>query len=152
MFESLSSKFELFSHQVNDHMSGTEKVMTDLKDGFAETQFQLKEMKDYVDHFADNLVLNSQQITVDTYAGFSSRPTTLTEVLKMCHTNFEDVTTVNNTQNEQITKIIADLDTKAPDSILFNVTTLEKKVGTIELHIQKEEEQGMGVRSFLIVY
>lgn len=128
-------------------MSESTKSMTDLQDGFKETQFQLREMKDYVDHFADNLVLNSQQITVDTYAGFSSKPITLTEVLKMCNTNFEDVTTVNNTQNEQITKIFNDLETKAPDSVLFNITTLEKKVGTIELHIQKEEEQGMGVSS-----
>lgn len=128
-------------------MSDTEKNMTDLQDGFKETQFQLKEMKDYVDHFADNLVLNSQQITVDTYAGFSTKPTTLTEVLKMCHTNFEDITSIDNTQNEKITKIFSDLDTKAPDSVLFNITTLEKKVGTIELHIQKEEEQGMGVSS-----
>ena len=127
-------------------MSDTTKVMTDLKDGFQETQFQLKEMKDYVDHFADNLVLNSQQITVDTYAGFSSKPTTLTEVLKMCNTNFEDITNVNKAQDEQLAKAFADLETKAPDSILFNITTLEKKVGTIELHIQKEEEQGMGVR------
>eukprot|EP00599_Poterioochromonas_sp_BG-1_P008007 CAMPEP_0173150978 /NCGR_PEP_ID=MMETSP1105-20130129/11295_1 /TAXON_ID=2985 /ORGANISM="Ochromonas sp., Strain BG-1" /LENGTH=618 /DNA_ID=CAMNT_0014066243 /DNA_START=79 /DNA_END=1935 /DNA_ORIENTATION=- len=142
--EQLAGKFELFSHQVNDHMSESTKSMTDLQDGFKETQFQLREMKDYVDHFADNLVLNSQQITVDTYAGFSSKPITLTEVLKMCNTNFEDVTTVNNTQNEQITKIFNDLETKAPDSVLFNITTLEKKVGTIELHIQKEEEQGMG--------
>jgi hypothetical protein len=125
-------------------MSDTTKVMTTLQDGFAETQFQLKEMKDYVDHFADNLVLNSQQITVDTYAGFSNKPATLTEILKLCHNNFEDIVGVNNKQNEEITKMFGDLDTKAPDSVLFNIMTLEKKVGTIELHIQKEEEQGMG--------
>ena len=126
-------------------MSDTMKFMNNLEEGFKETQFQLKEMKDYVDHFADNLVLNSQQITVDTYAGFSSKPTTLTEVLKMCNTNFEDIGVVNNKQDESIAKIFTDLETKAPDSVLFNITTLEKKVGTIELHIQKEEEQGMGV-------
>jgi hypothetical protein len=140
----LASKFEQFSTQVNDHMSGTEKFMNTLEEGFKETQFQLKEMKDYVDHFADNLVLNSQQITVDTYAGFSNKPTTLTEILKMCHTNFEDGNAVNNKQDEQLAKIFTDLDTKAPDTVLFNITTLEKKVGLIELHIQKEEEQGMG--------
>jgi hypothetical protein len=141
----LAQKFEHFSTQVNDHMSDTMKFMNNLEEGFKETQFQLKEMKDYVDHFADNLVLNSQQITVDTYAGFSSKPTTLTEVLKMCNTNFEDIGVVNNKQDESIAKIFTDLETKAPDSVLFNITTLEKKVGTIELHIQKEEEQGMGV-------
>jgi hypothetical protein len=126
-------------------MSDTTKLMTSLHDECKETQFQLKEMKDYVDHFADNLVLNSQQITVDTHAGFASKPITLTEVLKICNSNFDDINGVNHTQGEQITKIFGDLETKAPDSVLFNITTLEKKVATIELHIQKEEEQGMGV-------
>lgn len=125
-------------------MDNNNKNIANMQETCDKTVFQLKEMKDYVDHFADNIVLNSQQITVDTYAGFSSKPITLTEVLKMCNGQFVDITGINTRQDEQITKIVADLDTKAPDTIVFNVSTLEKKVGTIELHIQKEEEQGIG--------
>ena len=142
--ETLSNKFNQFSTEVTEYMDNNNKNIATMQDTCDKTVFQLKEMKDYVDHFADNLVLNSQQITVDTYAGFSSKPITLTEVLRMCNGQFVDITGINSRQDEQITKLFADLDTKAPDTIVFNVATLEKKVGTIELHIQKEEEQGIG--------
>eukprot|EP01042_Synura_sphagnicola_P006327 gene6327-8085_t len=142
--ETLSNKFNQFSTEVTEYMDNNNKNIATMQDTCDKTVFQLKEMKDYVDHFADNLVLNSQQITVDTYAGFSSKPITLTEVLRMCNGQFVDITGINSRQDEQITKLFADLDPKAPDTIVFNVATLEKKVGTIELHIQKEEEQGIG--------
>lgn len=34
-----------------------------------ETQFLLKELKEYVDHFGDNLILASTQITVESKVG-----------------------------------------------------------------------------------
>lgn len=142
--ETLSNKFNQFSTELVEYMDKNDKNISTVQETCDKTVFQLKELKDYVDHFADNLVLNSQQITVDTYAGFSSKPITLTEVLRMCNGQFVDITGINTRQDEQITKLFADLDTKAPDTIVFNVSTLEKKVGTIELHIQKEEEQGIG--------
>lgn len=139
--EVLSNKFTQFSSEVTEY---TSKKLVTMQTSCDETVFELKEMKDYVDHFADNLVLNSQQITVDTYAGFSSKPITLTEVLRMCNGQFIDIAAISNKQDEKLVKVAADLDTKAPDTLVFNVSTLEKKVGTIELHIQKEEEQGIG--------
>lgn len=142
--ETISNKFNQFSTEVVEYMDKNDKNISTVQVTCDKTVFQLKEMKEYVDHFADNLVLNSQQITVDTYAGFSSKPITLTEVLRMCNGQFVDITGINSRQDEQITKLFGDLDTKAPDTIVFNVSTLEKKVGTIELHIQKEEEQGIG--------
>lgn len=144
--ETLSNKFTKFSTEVAEYMDVNTKQMLSVQTSCDETQFQLKEMKDYVDHFADNLILNSSQITVDTYAGFSSKPIPLTEVLRMCTNNFNEMSTLTSRQAEQMTKLASSLDTKAPDSILFNISTLEKKVGTIELHIQKEEEQGKNRR------
>ena len=44
-----------------------------------DTQFLLKELKDYVDYFADNLVLSSGQITVEMDSGFTVKPMSLTE-------------------------------------------------------------------------
>lgn len=113
-----------------------------------DTVFQLKEMKDYVDHFADNLILNSQQILVDTSAGFSTKPLPLTDVLRLCTNNFDDIQKISQQHESHLNKVDSELETKAPDSVLFNVTNLEKKVATIELHIKKEEEQGLGVSVF----
>lgn len=147
--EELATKFNGFHETVSTYMTENTKQVHRLQLSSDETQFQLKELKDYVDHFADNLVLNSQQIMVDVQAGFNSKPISLTDVLKQCTNNFNDINDMNKLQGEQITKIFSDLDTKAPDSVLFNISTLEKKVATIELHIKKEEEQGMGVSSNL---
>jgi hypothetical protein len=142
--DELATKFQFFSDEVSTYMTQNTAQVDRLQKSNDDTVFQLKEMKDYVDHFADNLILNSQQIMVDVQAGFGTKPTSLTEVLKTCNSNFYDIDEINTKQDEQITKIFADLDTKAPDSVLFNISTLEKKVATIELHIKKEEEQGMG--------
>lgn len=142
--EGLAAAFNKYTAETSEYIQQTSQTMGVLQASCDTTQFQLKEMKDYVDHFADNLILNSQQIMVDSYAGFSNRPLTLTEILRMCRGTLDDVAAVDATQTEQIRKAFAELDTKAPDTVLFNITTLEKKVGTIELHIQKEEEQGMG--------
>lgn len=143
--ETLTNKFNEFTIETRGFVAETSKTVNSLQTLCNETQFQLKEIKDYVDHFGDNLILNSQQIIVDTHTGFSNRPVTLTEVLRICRGNFDDITQVDKTQDERLEKAFAEIDSKAPDSILFNIATLEKKVGTIELHIQKEEEQGLGV-------
>ncbi len=142
--EELAAKFQTFSDDVTTYMTDNSAQVERLQKSNDDTVFQLKEMKDYVDHFADNLILNSQQIMVDVQAGFGTKPISLTEVLKTCNSNFLDISEIDTKQDEHISKIFADLDTKAPDSVLFNISTLEKKVATIELHIKKEEEQGMG--------
>ncbi|RYH24333.1 hypothetical protein EON65_16890 [archaeon] len=142
--DNLAGEFNKFAVNTTELLNQTTKTVSILQTSCDETQFQLKEMKDYVDHFADNLVLNSQQIMVDSYAGFANRPLNLTEIMRMCRSSLDEINNTDKVQSEKIAKAFAELDTKAPDSVLFNIATLEKKVGTIELHIQKEEEQGMG--------
>ena len=144
--ENLSARYNKFSGEVTEFMVDAKRTLTTVQDSCNDTQFQLKELKDYVDHFADNLILSSNQITVDAEVGFGAKVMPLTEALTLCKQSFTDIEQGQKDMTEQITRISEDLETKAPDSILFNVSTLEKKVGTIELHLQKEEEQGMGVR------
>jgi hypothetical protein len=126
-------------------MSGVGATITNVEASCRDTQFQLKELKDYVDHFADNLVLSSGQITVETDAGFNVKPMSLTETLKGARGALTDLETGAEKTGEKIEQIVTDLDTKAPDTVLFNVSTLERKVSTIEVHLRKEEEQGIGV-------
>ena len=120
-------------------------TITTVQESCKDTQFQLKELRDYVDHFADNLVLSSGQITVEVDAGFNVKPVSLTETLKAAHTTITELETGAERQEVKNEKIFVELDGKAPDTILFNVNTLERKVSTIEVHLRKEEEQGIGV-------
>lgn len=125
-------------------MTETGRNVSYLQTCMGETTFKLNELQHYVDHFADNLVLSSSQITVDPAAGFAAKAMNLTETLNICHNNFNESEVKANEQGFIIEKILKELDTKAPDTVLFNINTLEKKVATIEMHLQKEEEQGIG--------
>ncbi len=121
-------------------------TITTVEESCKDTQFQLKELKDYVDHFADNLVLSSGQITVEVDSGFSVKPVSLTETLKLARTTLTEIEAGAEKAEEKMEQMSQDLETKAPDTVLFNVNTLERKVSTIEVHLRKEEEQGIGVR------
>jgi hypothetical protein len=143
--ENLALRYNKFSTEVGEFMSGVGATITNVESSCRDTQFQLKELKDYVDHFADNLVLSSGQITVETDAGFNVKPMSLTETLKGARGTLTELETGAEKTTEKIEQIVTDLDTKAPDTVLFNVSTLERKVSTIEVHLRKEEEQGIGV-------
>lgn len=147
--ENLSMRYNKFSTEVGEFMANVGASITTVEGSCRDTQFQLKELKDYVDHFADNLVLSSGQITVETDAGFTAKPVSLTETLKLARTTLTEIETGAEKTEEKIEQICTDLDSKAPDTVLFNVSTLERKVSTIEVHLRKEEEQGIGVRMVL---
>lgn len=126
-------------------MSETGRIIVEVDQSCKDTLFQLQELRNYVDHFADNLVLSSGQITVETDAGFNVRPTSLTDTLRQCANTLTEFQETGAVVEGKITQIFKDLDTKAPDTVLFNVNTLERKVATIEMHLRKDEEQGIGV-------
>ena len=107
--------------------------------------FQLKSLKDYVDHFGDNLILASCQITVEASAGFSSRPISLLDVLKQCNGSLTDIdkSIVNHT--ELINQNTYDITTKADAGICFEVENLGTRTKAIEKHLKSEEEQGVNV-------
>jgi len=144
VLENLSARYNKFSTEVNEFMGGVGETIEMVEKNSRDTQFQLKELKDYVDHFADNLVLSSGQITVEVDAGFSSKAVSLTETLQMAKGGLSNIETDLNHKQSKIEQMCADIDSKAPDTVLFNVNTLERKVATIEMHIRKEEEQGIG--------
>lgn len=127
-------------------MSDNTRELSMIKETNTSVEFQVKELKDYVDHFGDNLYLSSSQINVEVSTGFATKPISLSEVLKQCNSTFAEQEVQNTGTDEHISNIQKDLATKAPDSVLFNIGTLERKVKTIEIHLQKEEEQGIGVR------
>lgn len=110
----------------------------------AENKFQMTELKDYVEHISDTLILPSSQIRVESAAGFSARPITLLETLIQCSNNFEELTNSSISHAQLIESHKREIDEKAPDSLIMNVAVLEKKVGNIEYILQKEEEQGVG--------
>ena len=108
-----------------------------------ETQFQLKELRHYVDHFGDNLILASNQITVESSAGFSTRPLSLLQVLTQTNGVIHDIECNIEENTKNILSNTSAIDMKADNTILFNVDTLETKVKAIEAHLKREEEQGI---------
>jgi hypothetical protein len=125
-------------HEYNDNkLIGVDKRAND-------TIFQLKELKVYVETFADNLILPSSQITVEASSGYGNRPVPLLEVLK----SFVSINANNadalKDHNERLVSQAEKIDTKADDGIIHDVKGIARKVTAIENHILKEEEQGIG--------
>lgn len=139
----LTTRFEKHTTEISDYIAQTNHAVNNLDKSCEETQFKLKELKEYVDHFGDNLILGANQITVDVSAGFSMRPVNLLDVLKQCSGNFTDLDETLTTHDKNIKENASVIATKADDTVLFNVDTLEGKVEFIEAYLKKEEEQGV---------
>jgi hypothetical protein len=139
----LTTRFEKHTTEVSDYIAQTNHAVNNLDKNCEETQFKLKELKEYVDHFGDNLILGANQITVDVSAGFSMRPLNLLDILKQCSGNFTDLDETLTNHDKDIKDNAAAVATKADDTVLFNVDTLESKVEFIEAYLKKEEEQGV---------
>jgi hypothetical protein len=141
--EDLTQRFE--SHKVDMHhyMEKTNDMFVQAESKTMDLEFQLKTLKDYVDHFGDNLVLASCQITVEASAGFSSRPISLLDVLKQCNGSLLDIDKSITTHAGLIETNTADILTKADAGICFEVENLGTRTKAIEKHLKSEEEQGV---------
>lgn len=105
------------------------------------------ELKDVVDHFGENLMVSATQVTVEASAGLSQRPINLLEALTRVNTSVTNADA--NIQNHalKIASNAADILTKADIAVLFDVDKLGERLKIIEVHIKREEEQGVGVRT-----
>lgn len=140
-----------FHHRYEKHVEeNTEeqalqnRSLTALDNKANDTIFQLKELKDYVEHFGDNLVLPSSQITVEASAGFDTKPKQLLEVLKMSNDRMLDAQDLLKVHTGQIKSNKDEIETKADEGVIHEVKGLQRKVAAIENHILKDEEQGVG--------
>jgi hypothetical protein len=142
--EDLNRRFEKHAASFDDYSSLTDRTILALDKKAEDTIFKLKELKDYVEHFADNLILPSSQITVEAVAGFGSRPMPLLEVLKTQNSQNTDSNATLKTHTDLIKESQDKIETKADDSLVHEVNGISRKVTAIENHILKEEEQGVG--------
>lgn len=142
--EDLLRRFEKHTGEFEEYSSHTDRTITALDAKADDTIFKLKELKDFVEHFADNLILPSSQITVEAAAGFGSRPMPLLEVLKTQNTQNLDSNSTLKTHGDLIKESQDKIETKADDSLVHEVNGISRKVTAIENHILKEEEQGVG--------
>ena len=142
--DDLARKFDKHHAAYEEYCSLTDRTLKAHEIKADDTIFKLKELKDYVEHFADNLILPSSQITVEAAAGFGSRPMPLLEVLKTQNGLNMDQETLNKSHGDQIKANQDKIETKADDSLVHDVNGISRKVTAIENHILKEEEQGVG--------
>lgn len=137
--------FEKFKGETTAFIDRSASSLDTMEQKNAETYQQTKEIKRIVDNFADNLVLSSTQITVETSSGFAKRPMPLLEILKDCCTRLNNIDNLNETQSEQINQTIETLTTKADATLTFAVQAIEKDVTSIKAYLKKEEDTGIHV-------
>ena len=142
--DDLSHRFEHHTKEMDEYVAVTDRTLKALDTKGNDTNFRLTELKEYVEHFADNLILPSSQITVESSSGFDPRPRPLLEILKLCSGQFADVHEIITDQGGQLKTNAAAILTKADESVIFDVQGLQRKVTTIEKHLLKDEEQGVG--------
>ena len=129
--------------EVKDYFSNTDKTLAAMEVMNNETQFKLLELKDYVDHFGDNLVLASTQITVESKVGFSTRPMNLQDVLKMVNKIITNTSTTVSEHTTQLDQNTAAISTKADATLGLTVNECQNKLEAIEAHLKQEEDQGI---------
>lgn len=141
--EDLTQRFETHKVDMHNYIDRADSMFVQADSKTMDLEFQLKTLKDYVDHFGDNLVLASCQITVEASAGFSSRPISLLDVLKQCNGSLQDIDKSITTHAGLIETNSADILTKADSGICFEVENLGTRTKAIEKHLKSEEEQGV---------
>lgn len=146
----LKARFEAHTSNMVVYINKTTHAVAALDSKNNDTQMQLRELKDYVEHFGDNIVLASSQITVESSAGFAERPISLLEVLKRCNHNITDITATIDSQEQKISTNTANIATKADESVLFDIDNIGTRVKAIETHLKREEEQGISVSLFVL--
>ena len=137
-------RYEKHVEETTEEQAQQNRFLTALDNKANDTIFQLKELKDYVDHFGDNLILPSSQITVEVSAGYDTRPKPLLEVLKMSNERMQDAQEALKEHTARLKTHKEEIDSKADEGVIHEVKGLQRKVGTIENHILKDEEQGVG--------
>jgi len=139
----LLGKFNAHTNMIDEFLKSTDTKLTAMDALNKETQFKLTELKDYVDHFGDNLILASSQITVESAIGFSSRPMALRDVLKQLNKFTEDTSETLTSHTTQIEENHNTVNTKADATIITDVNQINQRVMSIEAHLKKEEETGI---------
>jgi hypothetical protein len=85
MIDDITSKFLSHKREISEYFGKTDQTISAMDTMNKETQFMLKELKSYVEHFGDNLILASTQVTVESKVGFSNRPMSLQVfLLELC--------------------------------------------------------------------
>mmetsp|Transcript_10099 Transcript_10099/g.15305 ORF Transcript_10099/g.15305 Transcript_10099/m.15305 type:complete len:708 (+) Transcript_10099:173-2296(+) len=141
--DDLKAGYEIFKQKTNEFEERTKESIETIDKKANDTAFETKELKHIVDHFGDNLILSSTQITVESTAGFSKRPQALLDVLKTCHSNMSSTEKTLADYGNRIVENHEAISTKADATVAFAVQTLDKDVLAIKNHLKKEEDQGI---------
>ena len=143
--ERLNSDLMAQATMLSDHVSKNKKEMHDLRDMHRATETKLEELKKYVDSFGENLMLTSSQITVASNAGFAGKTMVLQDVLQKISGMLGELETNVTSQGVKINTNEEILQTKADQSIVFEVEAVTRKMEEVEKTLKKEEEQGVSV-------
>lgn len=142
--EDLSLKFHTQVRELADFTLKTNRNIERVEQKTLDTQFHMKELEEYVQHLPETLILPSSQIRVETTAGFSDRPMALIEILSQCNSLFDNIHQNNLAIDKRLLEHDDEITHKAPETVLFQIHAIEKKVGSIEYVLEREEDQGIG--------
>jgi hypothetical protein len=141
--QDVAVKFHAHVSELADFIDKTNKSIDKVDQRCSNLHMNVKELEDFVNHYHEGLILPASQIRVETTAGFSDRPMTLIEVLGLCNVDFEHLREHTSRIDQRLINHDEELSKKAPESILFQVNSIERKVAAVEYVLQKEEDQGL---------
>lgn len=144
--EDLSSKISKHMSEMIENTSKTKVAIEIADQRLNENQISISELQNHISTLSSTLILPSKNIIVDDIssdipAGIAK--ITLADVLIENKDNFHEISNHTNQIFKQLEDHGKDISMKAPDSVLYNINTLEKKVADIEDMIEKEEEQSL---------
>lgn len=144
-FDDLSTNYQQFKVKTNQNHTQVVDDVKAIEKQSNDTSFETKELRHIVDHFGDNLILSSNQITVESTVGFSKRPMSLFDVLKYCQRDLTDINGAVKSHEARLLENTEAIATKADATVAFAVQTLDKDVLAIKNHLKQEEDQGISV-------
>jgi hypothetical protein len=141
--QELDTKVDETVVDVKQHLADGDEKMSAMDSMNKDSLRRLMELKEYVDHFGDNLILASSQITVESTVGFSDRPMPLRDTLRRVNKIMAAHELAVNEHAEQIASASNEIQTKADATVVMDVVSTMERVKVVEEHLKKEEEQGI---------
>jgi hypothetical protein len=141
--DDVSSKLKHFQGQFSEFVVTVGDNISEVTEKTNETDRETKALREYVDHFGDNLTLSSSQIIVESTAGISKKPMSLLDVCSGFNSNFVNNADMLEKHGVAIGAAEEAIDTKADGSLIVEVQAVGEELALIKEHLKREEDQGI---------
>lgn len=139
----LKDNYDNFKTEMVDFLAQTKSSIEFMEKQNNDTYAETKEIRRVVDNFADNIVISSTQVTVESSAGFAKRPMPLLDILKDTSAKINAIDNLLLEHGHQLIDSFNSLNTKADASLAISVQSLDRDIASIKAYLKKEEDTGI---------